>query len=56
MQNQMCDMMMEIEKERMMCEAQIENKTTGRYVGIWGFLNFHPYSFLGFFPPSFPHM
>lgn len=28
-QNQMCDMVNEIEKERDMCEAQIENKTTG---------------------------
>lgn len=29
MQNQMCDMMKEIDKERDMCEAQTENKTTG---------------------------
>ncbi len=29
MQNQMCDMIKEIEKERDMCKAQIENKTTG---------------------------
>ncbi|XP_044075844.1 vasoactive intestinal polypeptide receptor-like isoform X1 [Siniperca chuatsi] len=29
MQSQMCDMMKEIDKERDMCEAQIENKTTG---------------------------
>lgn len=29
-QNQMCDMMKEIDKERDTCEAQIENRTTGR--------------------------
>lgn len=28
-QSQMCDMMKEIDKERDMCEARIENKTTG---------------------------
>ncbi|XP_010740461.2 vasoactive intestinal polypeptide receptor [Larimichthys crocea] len=28
-QNQMCDMMTEIDKERSLCEAQIENKTSG---------------------------
>lgn len=28
-QNQMCDMMKEIDKERDLCEAQAENKTTG---------------------------
>ncbi|KAM8727485.1 vasoactive intestinal polypeptide receptor-like [Acanthopagrus schlegelii] len=33
-QNQMCDMMKEIDKERDMCEAQIENKTTG-CSGTW---------------------
>ncbi|KAM9332843.1 vasoactive intestinal polypeptide receptor-like [Pholidichthys leucotaenia] len=29
MQNQICDMMMEIEKGKHMCEAQIKNRTTG---------------------------
>ncbi|XP_061653412.1 vasoactive intestinal polypeptide receptor-like isoform X2 [Phyllopteryx taeniolatus] len=29
MQNQMCDMMKELDKERHLCEAQIENKTSG---------------------------
>ncbi|XP_070701203.1 vasoactive intestinal polypeptide receptor-like [Pempheris klunzingeri] len=33
-QNQMCDMMKEIDKERSVCEAQIENKTTG-CSGTW---------------------
>lgn len=28
-QSQMCDMVSEIDKERDLCEAQIENKTTG---------------------------
>lgn len=31
-QNQMCDMKMELAKEKDACEAQIENKTAGRYV------------------------
>lgn len=29
MQNQMCEMMREIDREREACEAQIENRTTG---------------------------
>ncbi|KAI9541569.1 Vasoactive intestinal polypeptide receptor [Dissostichus eleginoides] len=33
-QSQMCDMVSEIDKERDLCEAQIENKTTGCR-GIW---------------------
>ncbi|AWP04551.1 putative vasoactive intestinal polypeptide receptor 1 [Scophthalmus maximus] len=33
-QNQMCDMMREIDKERDTCEAQIENRTTG-CSGTW---------------------
>uniref|UniRef100_A0A671Y201 Vasoactive intestinal peptide receptor 1a n=1 Tax=Sparus aurata TaxID=8175 RepID=A0A671Y201_SPAAU len=33
-QNQMCDMMKEIDKERDTCEAQIENRTTG-CSGTW---------------------
>uniref|UniRef100_A0A7N6B5D5 Vasoactive intestinal peptide receptor 1a n=1 Tax=Anabas testudineus TaxID=64144 RepID=A0A7N6B5D5_ANATE len=33
-QTQMCDMMKEIDKERNLCEAQIENKTTG-CSGTW---------------------
>lgn len=30
--NQMCDMKTELAKEKDTCEAQIENKTAGRYV------------------------
>lgn len=30
--NQMCDMKTELDKEKETCEAQIENKTAGRYV------------------------
>ncbi|KAG7227368.1 hypothetical protein INR49_000373 [Caranx melampygus] len=33
-QSQMCDMMREIEKERSLCEAHIENRTTG-CSGMW---------------------
>uniref|UniRef100_A0A7N8YBU9 Vasoactive intestinal peptide receptor 1a n=1 Tax=Mastacembelus armatus TaxID=205130 RepID=A0A7N8YBU9_9TELE len=45
-QNQMCDMMSEIERERDMCEAQIENKTTG-CSGTWDKITCWPSANIG---------
>ncbi|XP_023277651.1 vasoactive intestinal polypeptide receptor-like isoform X2 [Seriola lalandi dorsalis] len=45
-QNQMCDMKREIEKERDMCEAQIENRTTG-CSGTWDKITCWPSADIG---------
>ncbi|CAK6967900.1 vasoactive intestinal polypeptide receptor-like [Scomber scombrus] len=46
MQNHMCDMMKEIDKERDMCQAQIENRTTG-CSGTWDKITCWPSADIG---------
>ncbi|XP_061696135.1 vasoactive intestinal polypeptide receptor-like isoform X2 [Syngnathoides biaculeatus] len=46
MQNQMCEMMKELDKERHLCEAQIENKTSG-CSGTWDKITCWPNADLG---------